>query len=178
MTGCHLLPFRPHPWHLPSQFFLTALQLPHQIWSQEKPFQPPLLRNGESSAQKAPVCLQISFHSKYFTQRATRSTIGVAGFYFGANKVLVVAEYFRDEGTHDFKCLQTEKVWTCLFGIFNRGSDARDISLLLYSPDFCLNRKQIPGSLGLGEIMLCVVFSLFLETYWQLCLVDLVRNYD
>lgn len=82
------------------------------------------------------------FIVKYFTQRATHSTTGVAGVDFGVNEVLVVAGYFRDEGTCDFKCLQTEKIWACLFCIFNRGSDARDIYLLLYSPDFCLTTEN------------------------------------
>lgn len=109
MTGCHLLPFRPQTWHLPSQFFPAALQLPHQVWAQAKPFQPPLLRNCEYTAQKAPVCLQISFHSKYFTHMATPSAVGVARAHSGVNEVLVVAGYFREEGAHDFKCLQAEK---------------------------------------------------------------------
>lgn len=174
MTGCHLLLFKPHPWHLPSQFFPSALQLPHQIWSQAKPFQPPLLRNCESTAQKVPVCLQISFHSKYFTQRVTRSTVGFAGVCFGANEVLVVAGYFREEGTNMWLQMPpAKKVWACLFHVFSRGSDARDIFPLQYSPDSCLTGENKFQAVW-GWVKPC--FVLYLACSWNLLAALLSRS--
>lgn len=89
---------------------------------------------------RKPLCLQISFHSKYFTQRATRSTVGVAGVHFGANEVLVVAGYFRERVASNAS--RQRKSEPVSFVSLIRESEARKVSPLLYSFDFCLTGEN------------------------------------